>query len=238
MEIVVKDDARSALEYAARFAVDFVRSETNPILGLGTGNTQLDLYRIFAREYAAGLTFKHVTTFNLDEYIGLPKGSPYSYATYMLQNFVGATDVLEENVHLPDGGAEHPEKEANRYDALIGERGGIGLQMLSIGRNGHIGFNEPGTQFTSRTRVEELQPDTLHANRDFLPTHPPKHAITMGIATILEANRIVLIATGTAKASAIKACITLPATPSCPASALQRHGKTIVVLDRDAAACI
>lgn len=236
MRVVIRKTVESAALYAAQAAISFIGSVPDPVIGLATGNTQLPLYRILAASCSSGaISFRHVRSFNVDEYVGLNHISPHSFAFYMRQHFIRKTDVPEENVHLIDGTADNAGAEAERYEALIKACGGIGLQLLSIGTNGHIGFNEPGSDFTARTHVEKLAPETIAANRAELPEQPPEYAITMGIGTILEAAEILLLATGQAKAAAVRNFLEGPVSTSCPASALQLHRATTVVLDPEAA---
>jgi glucosamine-6-phosphate deaminase len=237
MRVIIKSSSEAAAAHVAQRAIAFVRVASKPVLGLATGNTPLAVYRHFEAAYRAGqVRFRDVQSFNLDEYVGLDRSSRYSFAFYMDQHFVRKTDVLPENVHLPSGIANDPAAEAARYEELINECGGIGLQILSVGKNGHIGFNEPGANFSARTHVEKLAAETLEANRKYLPDNPPRYAITLGIATILEAQEIWLLATGGAKAPIVREFIEGPVSNACPASALQLHANTLVVLDRDAAA--
>src|ERR1043166_7034399 len=151
MRVVIRKTVESAALYAAEAAISFIGRTSDPVIGLATGNTQLPLYRILAASCSAGaISFRQVRLFNVDEYVGLNHLSPHSFAFYVRQHFIGKTDVLEENVHLIDGSADNAEEEAERYEALIKACGGIGLQLLSIGTNGHIGFNEPGSDFAAR----------------------------------------------------------------------------------------
>jgi|tagenome__1003787_1003787.scaffolds.fasta_scaffold20987539_5 glucosamine-6-phosphate deaminase len=236
MRVLIRESVASAASYAAQAALSFISRVSNPVIGLATGNTQLPLYRAFAASCRSGATsFRHVQSFNVDEYVGLNQLSPHSFAFYMRQHFIEKTDVSEENVHLIDGSADNAEAEAERYESLIKHAGGIGLQLLSIGRNGHIGFNEPGADFGARTHVEKLAPRTIAANRADLPDPPPEYAITMGIGTILDAAEIVMLATGHGKAAAVCDFLEGPISKSCPASALRLHHATTVVLDPEAA---
>ena len=238
MKVVIAETKEAAARYAADRIISFVKEANNPVLGLATGRTPLLVYENLAEAYASGsVSFKKVRSFNLDEYVGLDRRSSYSFASYMKRNFIDKTDVCPSNVRLPDGCADLVE-EAKRYDAEIMRAGGIGLQLLSIGTNGHIGFNEPGSAFDLRTHVAKLAPETLEANRDDLPDAPPSHALTLGIATILEADAIVMLATGRAKAQAVRDCLEGPMDIGCPASALQLHANALVILDREAASLL
>ncbi|RLI23840.1 glucosamine-6-phosphate deaminase, partial [Candidatus Bathyarchaeota archaeon] len=187
-----------------------------------------------------GLSFSRVTTFNLDEYVGLPPDHPQSYHYYMFHNLFDHVDVRRENVHIPDGMAENLDEECRRYEEAIKEAGGIDLQLLGIGRNGHIGFNEPGSPFDSRTRVVKLSEQTRKDNARFFNSidEVPTHAITMGIGTIMEARRIILIASGEAKAEAIAKAVKGPKTVDVPASALQDHPDCLFIIDKEAASLL
>ena len=216
---------------------DLVEKNPDAVLGLATGETMLPVYRRLAEWHRAGLSFARVTTFNLDEYIGLSPGDPRSYHHYMEKTFFDLVDIDRSRAHVPKGDAADPESEARRFEAAIAEVGGIDLQLLGIGENGHIGFNEPFSSFSSRTRVTELSESTRKANsRFFEPGQPIPHlAITMGIGTILESRTCILLATGEKKAAAIARMIEGPIDPACPAAALRRHEESILVLDAVAA---
>lgn len=183
------------------------------------------------------LSFAQVTTFNLDEYIGLPSDHPQSYRATMQEMLFDHVDIPLERTHVPNGMAENIEEECVSYEATIAAAGGIDLQVLGIGSDGHIGFNEQGSSLASRTRIKTLTPQTLKDNARFFGSadEVPHHVITMGIGTILEAKRIVMLAFGSGKADAIAGMVEGPITASNPASALQMHEKTHVFLDEGAA---
>ncbi len=178
-----------------------------------------------------------MTTFNLDEYVGLDPRHPQSYRRFMEEHLFRHVDLEPARTHLPDGMRENPHEAGPEYEARIRAAGGIDLQILGIGANGHIGFNEPTSSLGSRTRVKTLTAKTLEDNRRFFRDgeFQPRLAITMGIATIMEARKIVLLATGRAKADAVRHAVEGPVTSLCPASALQWHPNTTVVIDREAA---
>ena len=180
-----------------------------------------------------GLSFAQVTTFNLDEYIGLPADHPQSYRATMQEMLFDHVDIPQERTHVPNGMVENIEEECASYEAKIQAAGGIDLQVLGIGSDGHIGFNEQGSSLASRTRIKTLTPQTLKDNARFFGSaeEVPHHVITMGIGTILETKRIVLLAFGSGKAEAIAGMVEGPITASNPASALQMHEKTHVFLD-------
>jgi glucosamine-6-phosphate deaminase len=178
-----------------------------------------------------------ITTFNLDEYLGLSSNDPASYAIYMRENLFEHVDIDSTLTHIPDGSAVDADAEARRYEALIAKSGGIDLMLLGLGRNAHIGFNEPGSPHDSRTRRVGLTASTIGANAAYFPpgSQQPSQAITMGIGTILECRRIVVLATGSEKAGAVAASVNGPASDTIPGSALSRHSDTTIVLDKPAA---
>ena len=183
------------------------------------------------------LSFKNVSTFNLDEYIGVEANNRISYRQYMNTNIFDHIDIDIQKTHIPDGMANDPQQESKNYEKTIQDTGGIDLQILGIGSNGHIGFNEPTSSLASRTRVKTLTRSTIHDNSKLLVEgeFQPRLAITMGIATIMEAQQIALLATGESKANAVKATIEGPLSAMCPGSVLQMHPNTAVIID-DAAA--
>lgn len=226
---------------AANNIAEAVKAEPDVVLGLATGGTPLGCYRELIRMHREeGLSFSRVTTFNLDEYVGLPPEHPQSYHYYMFHNLFNHIDVKKENIHIPNGMADDLDEECRRYEEAIKEAGGIDLQLLGIGRNGHIGFNEPGSPFNSRTRVVRLTEQTRRDNARFFNSieEVPTHAITMGIGTIMEARRIILIASGEAKAEAIAKAVKGPRTVEVPASALQEHPDCLFIVDREAASLL
>lgn len=206
-------------------------------LGLATGNTFVPVYAALVERYrAGGLSFAQATSFNLDEYVGLPPGHVASFRAYMQSHLFDHVDLPEGQGLLPavDGDIEAA---CRNYEAAIAAAGGIDLQVLGIGRNGHIGFNEPGSAFDSRTRQVELAPSTREANKADFPTGEtvPPRAVTMGIGTIMEAREIVLVAVGNTKAEALQTAFRATQTPACPASVLQSHAKVVVFCDEAAA---
>jgi glucosamine-6-phosphate deaminase len=215
---------------AASILLESVRYEPRIVLGLPTGRTPLGMYQRVVeecrREYHC---FRDVTTFNLDEYVGIPREHDGSYFTYMKRNLFDHVDV--EKVFIPNGLASDPEAECRRYEQRIADAGGLGLTFLGLGRNGHIAFNEPGTPFNSRTRVVELTESTRAANAEyFADRQPPTHAITMGVGTILESKRIVLLATGRGKEEALARLRSRQVDVTFPASALWTHRNVHVLV--------
>lgn len=236
--IVVCDSGTDAARYVADLLALAIRSQPEMILGLATGGTPIDVYRELIRQHReADLDCSRVTSFNLDEYVGLPSDHPQSYRYFMQHHLFNDAGFSSANTHVPDGMAADLDQYAKQYEQWISQSGGIDLQLLGIGQNGHIAFNEPGSSIESRTRVVELAEETINANSRFFEStdEVPRRAITMGIGTILEARRIVLMATGESKAAAIADALVGVCDPSNPASALQRHANVIVVLDPPAA---
>lgn len=238
MKVLVLPDAQAVTLRAADIVSAEIRARPNAVLGLATGATMMPLYAELVRRHNAGaLCLAGISSFNLDEYVGLPPDHPGSYHRTMHDALFSHTDIRPEATHLPRGDAPDPSAEALRYEACIAAAGGIDLQLLGIGTNGHIGFNEPTSSLGSRTRRKTLTEATRDANRRFFTSKNavPRYAITMGIATILEARACLLLASGTTKAAAVAAMVEGPLSAACPASALQMHPKTTVILDQDAA---
>jgi glucosamine-6-phosphate deaminase len=223
---------------AARIVASAVRSQPSVTLGLATGSTTLGMYGELVRLHKEeGLDFSKVVTFNLDEYLGLGAEHPQSFHCFMRTNFFEHVNVKPQNIHIPDGmiGGDY-EEYCDSYERAIREAGGIDLQILGIGRNGHIGFNEPTSSFGSRTRLKVLTSETIEDNRKFFGAgeEMPECAITMGIGTILEAKKILLLATGEAKAETVAEAIEGPITASVTASCLQLHRDVTFVIDEAA----
>ncbi len=238
MKVLILGTATQAEARAARIVADAVQANPDTVLGLATGGTMLPLYAELRRIHAAeGLSFAKVKTFNLDEYVGLSPGHPASYHHYMREVLFDHIDIDLDRVFLPLGDAADPNEEAEAYEARIEQAGGIDLQLLGIGRNGHIGFNEPTSSLGSKTRIKTLTESTREANRPYFAEGEamPKYALTMGIGSILAARKCLLVATGAAKATAVAQMIEGPVSAACPASALQLHAKATIVLDQEAA---
>lgn len=217
---------------AASILLDAIRTDPHAVLGLPTGRTPVGMYDRVVTECTRNYhCFRDVRTFNLDEYVGIPHDHPGSYAAYMEQHLFEFIDINPANAHIPDGAARDPRAECVRYEAAIRDAGGLGLTFLGLGRNSHIGFNEPGTPFTSRTRVVELSESTRIANEDLFADHKvPTRAITMGIGTILESRRIVLLASGANKREAVERLRSGIVDESFPASALWGHPEVTVLV--------
>jgi len=239
MEIVVMPDSNAVAEFAAARICELLERKPAAVLGLATGSTQLKLYaKLVELHRASRIRFREVLTFNLDEYLGVEPDDPQSYRSYMQRELFAAVDIEAENTHLPVCGEHEDPREAGAdYERRIREAGGIDLQVLGIGRNGHIGFNEPTSSLASRTRVKTLTADTVAANSRLFGEgeNQPDMAMTMGIATILDSRHVMLLATGADKAGAVRAAIEGPVAANCPASALQLHAHASLILDDDAA---
>lgn len=229
-------------EAAARALAEDIIAEIHrkpdAVLGLATGATMEPVYAELVRRFRKGdVSFARVTTFNLDEYVGLSGQDPRSYRGTMDSQLFDLVDIDKSRTHLPNGMAADLEAEVIDYERQIKAAGGVDFQILGIGRNGHIGFNEPGTPFASRTHVETLHSETLAANAGFFANDvPPSRALTMGIATILSARRIAILATGDSKRDAVAAALSGPVDPACPASALSVHAAVTWWLDPAASA--
>lgn len=236
--IVVATDKDHAARCTADLIHETVRENPSSVLGLATGGTPVGVYRLMVERFQAGeLDFSKVTTFNLDEYVGLGPEHDQSYRYFMQEQLFDHVNVVQESTYVPNGLASNIEKHVAEYEEQILQAGGIDLQLLGIGNNGHIAFNEPGSPIDSRTRLVDLTEDTIEANSRFFESaaEVPRHAITMGIGTILEARRIVLMATGKSKAKVVQSAIEGPADPSNPASLLQGHARLTFVLDPESA---
>lgn len=227
-----------ATVYVAALVESLVTRESNPVLGLATGSTPVNLYRQLVEFYRQGLSFSHVTSINLDEYVGLPGDHPQSYRHFMQHHLFDHIDVPAAQTYVPNGMAANLEQECQRYDAIL-DAHPIDLQILGIGRNGHIGFNEPDISLKTRTHAIDLTEDTIRANARFFADagQVPTRAITMGIQSILQAKSIVLMAFGTDKAEAVQRALSGEVSTEVPASFLQMHPHVTFVLD-DAAASL
>jgi glucosamine-6-phosphate deaminase len=236
---VIEPEADAAADRVAALVAQAIRSKPRCVLGLAAGRTMEPVYaKLVERHEREGLSLRDVTAFNLDEYIGAAPDDAWSFRSFALRHLVGPTDLPPASIHAPSGVAPDVFAEARRYEEAIADAGGIDLQLLGLGRNGHVGFNEPGSSLGSRTRAKALTQETLRANRDELPAlgrAAPQAAITMGLGTILAARACLLLATGSAKAAAVAALVEGPVTSRLPASILQHHPEATVVLDEAAA---
>lgn len=238
MEVVIYPDEVRAAQGTADFVAQLLSAKPDMVLGLATGCTMEPVYnRLVQKHCEDGLDFSRCQTFNLDEYVGLAADNLCSYHHYMREHFFDRVNIDLQQTHLPDGMAEDLEAECANYEKLIVAEGGIDLQVLGIGLNGHLGFNEPLSAFRSRTRIQILSRVTRAQNAPLFPNphQMPRRAITMGVGTILEARRCLLLATGEEKADIVARAIEGPLTAMITATALQLHPDCIVVLDEAAA---
>ncbi len=242
MRVIITKDYDAMSRRAAKFVRELVEKKPDAVIGFATGSTPIGLYKELIRMHKEdGLDFSKIVTFNLDEYIGLPKDHPESYHTFMWENLFKHINVNPSNVHIPDGTVPDVEAYCQWYEERIKKFGGIDLQILGIGRDGHIGFNEPGSSLGSRTRIKTLAKETIEDNARFFGgdiTKVPRQAITMGVGTIMEAKVLLLLASGKNKAEAVKKTVEGPITAMVPASIMQLHPKAIIVLDEEAASLL
>jgi glucosamine-6-phosphate deaminase len=239
VEIIIQPTPETASAVAARIIARLLREKPDAVLGLATGRTPLLLYCELVLLHRRGeLDFSKVTTFNLDEYIGLSPEQPQSYHSFMWVNLFRHINISKKNVHIPDGMARDVPKFCERYEKRIRAAGGIDLQVLGIGTDGHIGFNEPGSSLASRTRIKTLTAQTRKDNARFFGHEKkvPHHVITMGIGTIMDARQCLVLAFGRNKSPAIAGAVEGPITAMNPASVLQMHPTVKVCLDAPAAA--
>jgi glucosamine-6-phosphate deaminase len=238
MEIVIQPDADAAAKWVARLIATELRAQPHLVLGLATGSTMDSVYASLAKLHARkGRDFSHCLTINLAEYVDLDADDPNSYRTFMEEQLFHQVNINPRNTHIPDGTARPISEECDNYEGRISEVGGIDLQLLGIGNNGHIGFNEPLSSFRSRTRVVALTAATRRQNAPLFPRPAlvPKRAITVGLGTIMDARRCILLATGADKADIVAQALGGPVSRKVPASILQRHPDCTAVLDAAAA---
>ena len=234
MQIYRAKDYEDMSKKAANIIASQVVLKPDCVLGLATGSTPIGAYKNLVEKYEQGdLDFSQVTTVNLDEYKGLPRENDQSYYYFMHDNLFDHVNVKPENTHLPDGTKEDANEECARYEELIRSLGGQDLQLLGLGHNGHIGFNEPDAVFEKTTHCVDLQESTIEANKRFFASADdvPKQAYTMGIGTIMSAKKIVVVVSGEDKADIVKRAFSGPVTPSVPASILQMHPDVTVICD-------
>lgn len=235
--IKVKNYKELSMQAAGIVAAQISRKK-NTVLGLPTGQTPLGMYQELLKRFRKGeIDFSQVITFNLDEYYGLSPEHPQSYNYYMWQTFFNNINIKKENVFIPDGVTKDVQKECRYYESLIEKKGGIDLQFLGIGDNGHIGFNEPATALNSKTHLVNLSQATIEANSRFFNDieDVPRKALTMGMGTIMKAKQIILLASGMKKASAIAKTIKGQVSTEIPASLLQLHRDITIIIDKEAA---
>ncbi|KAF2097190.1 glucosamine-6-phosphate deaminase [Rhizodiscina lignyota] len=243
MRLIIRAKPDSTSAYVAHYIIDRIRNfqptlENPFVLGLPTGSSPLEIYRILVAEHKAGrISFKNVITFNMDEYVGLPQEHPESYHSFMFRNFFSQVDINPDNVNILNGNALDLEEECAMYEAKIKSVGGIDLFLGGVGTDGHIAFNEPGSSLASRTRVKTLAMDTVRANARFFDgdmLQVPQMALTVGVQTIMEAKEVVIIVTGTAKALALQRAVEGGVSHMCTLSCLQLHSYSMIVVDEDA----
>ncbi|MED1466878.1 glucosamine-6-phosphate deaminase [Bacillus salipaludis] len=223
--------------FAANYILDKVKSNSQVNLGLATGGTPVRTYELLVDDYRRNSTYyQNVYTYNLDEYVGIPIDHPNSYHAFMFEHLFNHINIPEKNIHIPNGLSEDIYEEAHNYETIIDGIGGVDLQLLGIGENGHIGFNEPGTPFDRETHIVTLTESTRKANSRYFESldHVPERAITMGIASILKSRGILLLASGESKAEAISQMFTGKSSIDCPASVLKYHPNVVVVADEQA----
>lgn len=238
MRIVIAKDYDELSKKAANLLASQITLKPNSVLGLATGSTPMGAYRELIHIYEEGdISFTEVVTFNLDEYYGLDKENAQSYYYFMMENLFKHVNINKNNIYIPDGRAKDINNECIEYENKIKQAGGIDLQLLGIGRNGHIGFNEPDVKFEAQTHLVTLDEDTIEANSRFFTAMEdvPRRAISMGIKTIMHSKKIILLASGEEKAETINSMINGKITPELPASVLQLHPDVVVLLDEKAA---
>ena len=238
MEVIIRPNAESAVKLTAKLIADSFRAKPDTTIGLATGRTMEALYAELSRmNKEEDLDFSLAKTFNLDEYIGLPAENVNSYRYYMNFHLFNNINIDKRNTHLPNGMAPDDKAEAAHYEEEIKHAGGIDIQLLGIGRDGHIGFNEPLSSLGSRTRAKALTPETYAQNSPLFenPEDMPKRAFTMGVGTIMDARRVFMLVTGAEKADIFAKAIEGPVTSMISATALQLHPNTVVVCDEAAA---
>ncbi len=242
MRVIIKDNPIDISYEAADIIVKQVNKNHGSVLGFATGASPVETYKRIIEKYENGeVSLKHITTFNLDEYVGLSRDNVNSYFYFMKDNLFGKTDVDFNKVNFLSGEAEDLEKECERYYNRIRECGGIDIQLLGIGTNGHIGFNEPGDKFADTPFAVKLTQSTIDSNKKYFEAvgdTMPSYALTMGIGDIMRAKKIILIATGESKAKAVKQLVEGAVSPSCPATILQRHSDVTIFLDKAAASLL
>ena len=233
MKLIVTENYDEMSKEAFKVMKELLESKPNAVLGLATGSSPVGLYQNMIKDHKEnGKSYKDVHTYNLDEYVGIDRNDPQSYYTFMNENLFKDVDINPENTHVPYGSTD---EEAKKYDESIEK---VDLQLLGIGRNGHIGFNEPGTPFDQRTHIVDLTESTIEANKRFFDndiTKVPTQAITMGIGTVMDAGKILLVASGEDKADAVKAMVEGEPDINWPATVLQNHPDVVVIADKAAA---
>ena len=236
MKIIIVKDYVEMSKLAAEIIANKIKENDHAFLGLATGSTPIGTYQNLVKMYNEGeISFKNITTYNLDEYCGINRSHPQSYYYFMHDNLFNHVDIEEENVHLPVASGDNLDECANQYNKALNSVS-IDLQLLGIGGNGHIGFNEPGTSFDQETFVVELAEKTRQDNKRFFNSidEVPTHAMTMGIKNIMNSKEILMLISGVNKADTVVKLLSGEITEDFPASILHKHGNTIVIIDQDA----
>lgn len=237
MKVIVLDNYEAVCQKAAKLIEEEVQENANAVLGLPTGATPIGLYKRLVKGFKTrGISYENVKTVNLDEYLGLSKNHPQSYHKFMVEKLFKHINISSENTFIPNGRPLSTEKECARFEEIIGEIGPINLQVLGIGTNGHIGFNEPGTDPTNKTHVVRLNEITRKNNAKYFQSESevPTHAITLGIQTIMSSVKIILLASGKNKAQAVKRLLGKEINVDFPASYLWRHNNVTLIVDKAA----
>lgn len=239
MKIIVMENAKEIGKTIGKLFVDAINKNPGITLGLATGASPVPTYKYIYHECQKGkVSLKDVKTYNLDEYVNLPREDKNSYYSFMHNEFFNMTDINEKNVHFLNGNARDTAKECIKYDDML-DKAKVDIQLLGVGRNGHIGFNEPSISFSKGSFKVKLSQSTIHANSKYFSENPmPTEALTMGVGSIMKAKKIILIATGVDKADAMTAMINGEVTPVCPASILQFHHDVEIYLDKAAASLL
>jgi glucosamine-6-phosphate deaminase len=241
LKLIETNSYEELSQQAAFKIISLIKDNPKLNLGLATGSTPTGVYKKLIEDHQENkTTYKDINTFNLDEYIGISKKDPNSYHYFMCENLFDHIDIPLEQTHIPDGTAKELEEECRRYEHFIQEHGGIDLQILGIGQNGHIGFNEPGTSFYSKTHIINLAESTRKANSRFFESleDVPTQAVTMGIASIMESKEILLLVSGASKAEALARLINGDVSEQFPASILKNHQNVTIFADKDAIALL
>ncbi|MCP2240693.1 glucosamine-6-phosphate deaminase [Thermoanaerobacterium thermosaccharolyticum] len=241
MRLIITNDYDEMSKTAAEIIKEQVNRKANSVLGLATGSTPLGTYRELIKMYKNGeVDFSYVITFNLDEYVGLPDDHPQSYHYFMYENLFNHINIKKENIHIPKGISDDFDRDCKLYDEAIEKFGEIDLQILGLGVNGHIGFNEPDDYINTKTHIVELAEETINANKRFFKSidEVPRKAVTMGLGTIMKAKKILLLASGKNKAKAIKETLNGYLTTDVPSTVLSLHPDATIIIDKDAASLI
>ncbi|NLZ75482.1 MAG: glucosamine-6-phosphate deaminase [Erysipelotrichia bacterium] len=241
MKVIICKDYNEVSDRAAEIMLDVVKNNPKAVLGLATGSSPIGLYQRMIKDHQEnGTSYANITTFNLDEYVGLEQEHPQSYYTFMHQNLFNHIDIKKENVNIPSVQGDDMQANCDAYNELLSKQK-IDLQLLGIGSNGHLAFNEPGTPFDSVTQVVDLKQSTIQDNARFFDddmSKVPTQSITMGIKNVMDAKKILLVASGKNKADAIYQTVKGEVSTDCPASILQKHPDVTVVVDEDAASLL